>query len=62
MASRDERRREASEYLAERIATCAEPALAGSLTKGQSIKVDSETAHRLAAKVARDADRRAEEK
>lgn len=50
-------RSEAAQELASEIATRAEPALAAALTGGRSTQVDSETAHRMSAAIARDRDR-----
>lgn len=50
-------RTDAAQELAAEIATRAEPAVAAALTGGRGTQVDSETAHRIAAAVARDRDR-----
>lgn len=53
---------QAVEGLASDIAERAEPHIAQHLTKSSSTRVDSETAHRIAAEIARNADRRRSEK
>lgn len=54
--SRSSKAKEAVEGIAEDIAKKAEPALAGVLSGGKRY-VDSETAHRIAAAIARDSDK-----
>lgn len=60
--TRRDANQEAVEGLASDIATRAEPNVALRLTGGRSVRVDSETAHRIAAETARAADRRKQEK
>jgi len=50
-------RKDAADALAADIAQKAEPALARMLTNGTSTVVNSETAHRIASAMARDADK-----